>query len=85
MLPPPPPVWDADREHPLHHKPGTGFTPCQGIQQAAICRPQESLPPGGGVGETRAEPAVEPVGGEGNQQDRQAGDPDKRGAHRRVG
>jgi len=28
-----------------------------------LCRPRESLPPGGGVGETRAPPAVEPVGG----------------------
>ena len=46
----------------LHIGPGTWFTSCQAIGQEAWCMPQESLPPGGGVGE-RAEPAVEPVGG----------------------
>ena len=45
-----------------HIRPGTWFTSCQGIGQEALCRPQASLPPGGGVGE-RAKPAVEPVGG----------------------
>ena len=49
--------------HPLHVKPQTGFTSCPGIGQEVSCRPRESLPPGGGVGEARALPAVEPVGG----------------------
>ena len=41
----------------------TWFTSCQGIGQKTLCKPQQSLPPGGGIGETRAPPAVEPVGG----------------------
>ncbi len=52
----------TNREGCLHIRPGTWFTSCQGIGQRALCRPHESLPPGGGVGE-RAEPAVEPEGG----------------------
>ena len=56
-LPLPPPGQAANREHPLRDKPGTGLTPCHGIQHGAICRPQESLPPGGGVAE--AEPPGE--------------------------
>ena len=52
-----------DRIHPLHIRPQTWFTSCPGIEQYAPCRPRLSLPPGGGVGETRAPPAVEPVGG----------------------
>ena len=39
-----------------------GLHPAKRCRQGAICRPQKSLPPGGGVGETRAEPAAEPVG-----------------------
>ena len=53
----------TNRGRRLHLRPGTWFTSCQAIGQGAWCRPQESLPPGGGVGE-RAEPAVEPEGGE---------------------
>ena len=53
----------TNRGRRLHLRPGTWFTSCQAIGQGALCRPQESLPPGGGVGE-RAKPAVEPVGGE---------------------
>ena len=52
----------TNRGRRLHIRPGTWFTSCQAIGQAALCRPQESLPPGGGVGE-RAQPAVEPEGG----------------------
>ena len=51
-------------------------TPPQGgsdrVLLEALCWPQ-ALPPGGGVGETRAPPAVEPVGG-GNWRDRQIGE-----------
>ena len=59
---PPHPDPGANHKHPLHHKPETGFTSCQAMGQGALCWPQESLPPGGGVGEIRAQPAVEPVG-----------------------
>ena len=52
----------TNRGRRLHLRPGTWFTSCQAIGQGAWCRPQESLPPGGGVGE-RAKPAVEPEGG----------------------
>ncbi len=54
----------TNRGRRLHLGPGTWFTSCQGIGQEALCRPRGSLPPGGGVGETRAQPAVEPVGGD---------------------
>ena len=53
----------TNRGRRLHLRPGTWFTSCQAIGQGALCRPQESLPPRGGVGE-RAKPAVEPEGGE---------------------
>ena len=63
-LPLPPPGQAANREHPLRDKPGTGLTPCHGIQHGAICRPQESLPPGGGVAEKPSRQAkTDAVGG----------------------
>ena len=55
-------MFGTDRIHPLRHKPQTWFTSCPGIGQEVSCWPQVSLLPGG-VGETRAPPAVEPVGG----------------------
>ena len=46
MLPPPPapPGQGANREHPLHHKPGTWLTPCHSVGQGALCRPQDHSP-----------------------------------------
>ena len=49
--------------HP-HDKPGTWFTRSQGIQQGALCRPQESLPPLRGSRQDKGEARSRAGGGQ---------------------